>query len=83
MKKTYDNIYKMVSKLDPYAVEHVNKSVCEDFNSGELYISLPDSDNTMYGWWHLGKSNPGPNANPDSLTFRVEYKKEYYEKIKE
>ena len=62
----------MVSQLDPYTIEHVNKLVCDNYNSGELNISLPDSDNTIYGWWHLGNSTPGPKAYPNSLTFSVE-----------
>ena len=51
------NTYKIVSQLDPYTTEYVNKLACEGYNQGELNISMPNSDTIILGWWHLGEDN--------------------------
>ena len=69
------NIIKIVSLIDPSTMDYVNDRLQEGYNSGELNISLPDTDQTIRGSWEL-QYNPSTKFN-NCLSFNLLNQNDY------
>ena len=75
------NIVTMIAELDPYTLDHVNDSIKEGYHSGELCISIPNSDDVLYGWWNLKESATKGYCHIVYKVNEIETLEEEYKKI--
>ena len=57
------NIVTMIAEVDPHTIDHVVNLIKQGYTSGELHISLANSEETVNGWWH--------KVEDASITFKV------------